>query len=460
MGSIAPLSPTARLTTYFLGTYEANAARFIGFSFSTLLSLSLVALACDPAFDPTPSTSSPPPPPGPRRREIPASVLGLALLAAGALAARAPSGAFIATITAAALALPLLLSRGRSQREPTSPLLSIERSLATICAVLLAIAVGYSRIEAREAVLWGEQPTRADRALEIIAAHAERTATGAIAVACLAAAVILSALEITRAPSPSLSLRAAARRSAPLLIALAVCAAADAAIHLRFVRTRDALRAALAPQFSLFSRLDPPLAGAALDTPAFTPHVAPAAQLTRDIVAINGRGVARLAAMRSAEGAINIGRDLNHALAGGETEGDPQGAPDPAVERAIAANARSSSAPDLSIAVDREIDYATLLLFLRIARSSGVERAEILLTRGRPPVLPVSAPPEAGYVLAGDFAAVPIKLADQGFRAPDGDRFDVVARALATEASARGGEPVILFVPAPDQALSPRSITP
>jgi hypothetical protein len=108
-------------------------------------------------------------------------------------------------------------------------------------------------------------------------------------------------------------------------------------------------------------------------------------------------------------------------------------------------------APDLSIAVDREVDYGSLLLFLRIARSAGVKRGEILLTRGRAPALPASAPPEASYVLASDFAAVPIELSDEGFEARDGVSFDQVAPALVLEAARLRGSasPVRVAVRSP-----------
>lgn len=422
MNRIAPRPPTEQLPIFFVGTYEANAARFIGFSLSTLLSLSLLALA------PSWSQSD-----APRRREIPAAVLGLALLAAGALAARAPSGAFIATVTAAALALPLLTRA--TDRAPNASF--IERSLAELCAVLLSIAVAYGRLEAREAILWSEQPTRADRALEILAADAERTATGVIAATCIALVLLLRALDLIRARSLIPSLIPSLRAAAPLIASILLACAADIALHIRFLRTRDDLRAALAPQFSLFARLDPPLAGDA--APALSPpHAAPAAQLTRDIVAVNGIGIARLGALRSPEGALNIGRDLNHALAS-SLKSAPSGS------HLVAA----SDAPDLSIAIDREVDYGSLLLFLRIARSAGVKRAEILLTRGRAPLLPASAPPEAAYVLASDFAAVPIELTGEGFGAPETDRFERVAPRLVIEAARLAGSPIRVAVPSP-----------
>ena len=424
MNGIAPLPPTEQLPIFFVGTYEANAARFIGFSLSTLLSLSLLVLA--PSFKKRAADA-------PRRREIAAAAIGLGLLAAGALLAKAPSGAFIAAVTAAAIALPLLTRS--PDRTPDDSF--IERALAEVCAVLLAVAVAFGRIEAREAVLWSEQPTRADRALEIIAASAERTATSVIAAACLALLLLLRALDLARARALLPSLRPSFRAAAPLTAAILLACAADIALHVRFLRTRDDLRAALAPQFSLFARLDPPLAGdpATALTP---PHAAPAAQLTRDIVAVNGTGVARLGALRSPEGALNIGRDLNHALAS-----LPKSAPGGPLLIAPA------NAPDLSIAIDREVDFGSLLLFLRIARSAGVRRGEILLTRGRAPALPATAPPEAGYVLASDFAAVPIELADEGFSAPEGDRFDRVAPSLVIEAARLAGSPVRIAVPPP-----------
>lgn len=170
-------------------------------------------------------------------------------------------------------------------------------------------------------------------------------------------------------------------------------------------------------------RLDPP-SGDALDDGKHVPRGAPALQITRDWVAVNTKRLAKLAAIESSDGAINLGRDLGHELA------------------QAAGSEAEAGGPDLSVAVDREVPYESLQRILKIARDAGARRVELLFTRGAAPFIPAGAPPETGYVLARDFVALPAELVttDDGFVGAPGSRFGEAAPELIRRESARGGQ--------------------
>ncbi|MFT3766521.1 MAG: hypothetical protein QM820_13560 [Minicystis sp.] len=205
--------------------------------------------------------------------------------------------------------------------------------------------------------------------------------------------------------------------TAALATVLALGVTGDLVQHGRFFGKRDELRAEIASQFALFARLDPP-AGDALSPERYPPHRATALQITRDVVAVDGRGVARLSALSSPEGAAPVASDLNHALAQAAlTQRDPSGI-------------------DLSISIDREVPGGTLLRLLRIARSAGVRRVDLLLTRGGTPRLVVGGPPEIDIVVPNDFVALPAELADEGVELRDKDRFGSLTPWLIDQALA------------------------
>ena len=147
------------------------------------------------------------------------------------------------------------------------------------------------------------------------------------------------------------------------------------------------------------------------------------------MVAVNGAPVARLAALDSVEGTEHVGRELTRALAA------------PAAE----SSEPESGAPDVSISIDREVPWGRVERLLAMAHAAGARRAEILLTRGDAPVIPVSAPPEASWVLASDFVAVPVLLGAGGLSAPEDQRFGDVAPALV-EANPSAETPVRVAV--------------
>ncbi|MEJ7729131.1 MAG: hypothetical protein WKG00_07945 [Polyangiaceae bacterium] len=133
----------------------------------------------------------------------------------------------------------------------------------------------------------------------------------------------------------------------------------DQALHTRFLGGRDDLRRALEPQFTLFARLDPP-EGAALDRARFAPHVAPALQIARDRLAINGEGVARLSALESPDVVVAVTAALGKALTAAPPDTQAaDGAP----------------APDLAVLVDRQVSWSQAARILGLARRTGAPGA-------------------------------------------------------------------------------------
>jgi serine/threonine protein kinase/biopolymer transport protein ExbD len=398
------------------GTYEANAARFMGFSAACLLSISLTAMPGVSGLASVTTTLSGAI--GVRRREAIAAVLGLTLVMIAALALGAPSGGLVAGAAALVAMVGALLPTVHATNAARD---EIERALAGLLAIGLSIGVAITRLEAREAALWVAL-TRAERVREIVAAQGERTATLVIAAGALLAVVAIEALRFVRLSKAGASLRPRAA-SAVLAIAITAAVIADLATHARFIDTRDELRARTAEQYSLFARLDPPRG----DTVGVTssPKGATALQVARDAVAVNAKGVARLAAIDSPEGAAHLTAELDRALA--------------------AAAAKKEPGPvDLSISIDREVRCDALVRIFRAARAAGVHHVELLLTRGEAPKLAPGAPPETMIVLRDDFGALAAELADDGVVLAPTARFgDVVAELSQT--AARG--PLKIAVP-------------
>ncbi len=404
--------PTDRFTTFSLGMYEANAGRFIGQAGSCVLCLGLCALAGVAPGPPVPAA------PGARREALAATV-GLAALAVLALALGAPSGAIVAGAAAAAVGIGLAVPRrGPQARE-------IERALAGAVAVALAAAVGIARVEGRETVLWDASPTRAARAAEILAAAHERTATEAIALAAAVAFLLHEALRLRRAGALAAVARPRAA-TAGLAVVVGLATTGDVVAHGRVQQKREDLRAALAQQFALFAELDPPSGDAIAGAPGaraegrFAPHRAAALQIARRTVGVNATPTALLAALESDEGGINLGRDLAHALAEAAAKASP-------------------GDPSLSIAIDGEVPWRSAARALGVAHKAGARRVELLLTRGARPQRVKSGPPEASWVMPGDFVALPVDLGDDGFAPGPGDRFADVAAELSRRAIATDG---------------------
>jgi tRNA A-37 threonylcarbamoyl transferase component Bud32 len=409
-----------QLTIFSGGTHEANAGRFLGFSVSALLFASLAAL---PGVSGTARTSSTlTAPAGVRGGEalLAAALLGVAAIVA--IVIGAPSGALVAGAAAVAVGSAFVLP---TLHASTAARDELERAAAGILAVVLALAAGFTRIEAREASLWVETATRAERVAGILASQAERDATLPIAALSLVLVAIVEGVRIARLLRSGASLRPGAD-ALFLGLAIAVGALGDLVQHGRFADARASLRSELRAQFALFSRLDPP-AGDTLDKQGFVPHQATALQVTRDVIAVDGKGVARLAALESPAGALHVAADLNRALAQG------------------ALDQRGSREVDLSVSVDREVDAGALAHLLRIARAAGVRRIELLLTRGASPELERGGPPEIDVVVPRDFVALPAELADEGLALTAGQPFGRIAPTLVVEALAAHG-PIAIAV--------------
>ena len=402
-----------RFTIFSAGTYEANAARFFGFAVAMILCLTLAAL---PGVSGMAGASvTLPRAPGVRPREATVAAIALSVIAAAAAIMGAPSATLVAGVAAATLAIGVTLPTIHAE---TATRDELERAVAGVLAVALAAAVGITRIEAREAVLWDGELTRAARVAEIVAARGERDTTIPIATLSLLVVAAVEGLRVRRLAALG-ALRRPRTGTAALGTVLALAITGDLVLHGRFFGRREELGAALGSQFSLFSRLDPP-SGDALDPARFVPHRATALQITRDVVAVDGRGVARLAALTTPEGAAQVSTDLNHRLA------------------QAALGALDPSGVDLSVSVDREVTGDTLLVLLGVARRAGVRRVEILLTRGEAPRLR-QGPPEIDVVLPGDFVALPAELGDEGVDLAGAGRFGSIAPALIATALAGAG---------------------
>ncbi len=358
-----------------------------------------------------------------RRREAIAAAVGLCAVAVIAAITAAPSAALVAGLSAVAVAssaaLPTIHGETAARDE-------LERAAAGILAVALGVAAGLTRIEAREAVLMAEAPTRAARVAEILAVQAERDATVPLAVVSLAILAAVEALRLRRL-RPLQAITHPRTGTALLVMVIALGVAGDFVQHGRFAAKHAELRAAIAAQFALFARLDPP-PGDALDRQAFGPHRATALQVTRDVIAVDGRGVARLGTLDSPEGASHVAAELDRALAQATLE------------------QKGAEGVDLSVSIDREVDTGAILALLRLARGAGARRIEVLLTRGESPRLGGGGPPEIDVVIPGDFVALPAELADVGVPLPAGEPFGHVAPALVVQALAAHG-PIALAVP-------------
>ncbi|HTJ84006.1 MAG TPA: serine/threonine-protein kinase, partial [Polyangiaceae bacterium] len=376
LGAAAGASNQHAFETIHLGYFEASATRFVGLGLTTILALALAfglaAADRSPLHRPT--------------------ALGAALLLVGAvfaLGAHAPSAAVVLCVASAAV-----LSLGRARVHAEAPELSPFHALTAAVATLTAAGLAYTRVEARGAALWFAGATRADRVTEILASRYERDWTtlsilaAAVAVG-VAAVAFVGRAERMRATRPEL-------RRFPLGAALFTAGvlgvvAFDLYFVLDFKARRQALVAALSEQFALFAQLTPSSAeGHALPSPS----EAPALQITRDAVAVNGKGAARLVALDSPGGKQSLTNAITTALA--------------------APTASGSREVDLSVLVDRGAPTGRVLDLLAIARDSGARTVEILFTRGDPPRIPANGPPEMGHLLPSDFGALRVTLASYG----------------------------------------------
>jgi hypothetical protein len=279
----------------------------------------------------------------------------------------------------------------------------LERRMATLGATALVAAVALSRLEAREAAAWASDAIRIDRVHEILEAAVERRLTVGCVLVVLGSSLGIFGWRIWRD-------RSVVRKTAiPLAVAIAVAAGADAWLEVRIGDARAAVRAELAPQFALFAKLDPP---SVVDQPSAGPPPEPstALQVSSVMLAIDGVPVAPLAALASAPGRAHVGEEIDRALA--------------------KAAARGTTAKRVALMVDREVAFGAVRLLLARARASGVDTADVFLTRGPSPDVPANAPAEAALVKASDFVTRVMVFADDGEQFPDDAPFHAVARRL------------------------------
>jgi hypothetical protein len=367
----APLP--SELPLFNVGMYEANGGRFVGLVLSWGLGVALLTIG--PA---RPGSA-----PLALDRLAAVVVAGLVVLGGWAALAGAASAALVGAATALAVAL-----RGRLPRGPQG--VEIERSGVLFLSVLLAVGAAATRLEGREAILWdpGWQGTRAARVAEIASAGGERGATAALGLAAVGAALLLEFRRFHRLGPLGPQLRAAPG-PVRLLTLLFLGGVLDAGLHGWVLGRRAALRAKLAPRFALYARLSPP-STAGLTAPLIAAGSAPALQVTRDVIALDGVGLARLDMLAEASVSQIVRIELSKAVSAVERPGPGD--------------------PELLVAIDREVPWGMAREVLGLARRLGVRRVQLLFTRGEAPALSPSSPPESSYLLASDFAALPARL--------------------------------------------------
>jgi hypothetical protein len=98
------------------------------------------------------------------------------------------------------------------------------------------------------------------------------------------------------------------------------------------------------------------------------------------------------------------------------------------------------------VSIDRVVTWGVAARLLALARRSGAERIDLLFTRGTAAGLPDGTPPEATWVLASDFIALPIEIVDGGVEASPETPFETVAASII-ERARRGELPVRVAVP-------------
>ncbi|MEW5852913.1 MAG: serine/threonine-protein kinase [Myxococcota bacterium] len=389
VSKLPELDPARHFEVFNEGLGEASVNRFVGFGLSSGLLLAALVTASGPV-DHT------------ARREgrWVAAVLGVLALCAVLLGA--PSGALVMGL--AALAHVLVSSTSRSVRE------ELPFALHRLLVVGMAAVAAHARVEAREAVLWSWQDTRAARVLEMLAANAEMTATTTLSTLALLTTLAFSALRLRRVGR---SVWQPDRGTALLATTMLLWIATDLAIRSQMTTRRSEVRAALTPMFELFAHLDPPVARAGLPSP----HLAPSLRVGRDVVALDSQRVGLTASLSSTEGLGALGLDLSHRLARAE-------APLP-------------DGVQLLVMVDRRVSWQRVARALGVAYGLGIRRVELLLTRGAPPQIPARAPPEAALALPMDFSAVPAELVtDGGHVFPSEMPFEHVAAQLAPTSEA------------------------
>ncbi len=401
------LPPGPAFQLMHAGFYEIALGPFLGFGLSAALTLGLVVLLGPPHL----------------RWSTPWSWVALVMLGGAglALALGAPSAATV--LFPSALAVALL-----STWAELPSTLSRERALAAISCVLCARSAAQSRTDATIAAVWFETNTRAERVDAVIRAAAEQRWSFAAQVVAVAAIALVALLVVRRAKLGGL-LDADSAQSrwvyGGISAALAIVIVTPT---FTIERDLDARRTRfvgmLNEQFGFFAKLDPP---SLADRSLAQPVTSPALQITEDRVALNGEGIGKLTALDTPRGRQSVAAAIVSGLAASPTEDNP--ARPGATLRTV----------DLSLLIDRRVPWRRVEEVLSMAFEGGARNVDLLLTRGEVPVIPASAPPEAGHVMPEDFVALPLELSPQG---PKPDREASYAQ-VTTELLSHAGAGVV-----------------
>jgi hypothetical protein len=393
LAAVERAAPEGRFAILHQGLYEAEVNRAVGFW------VAWGALCAALAREPRGTLSV-----WARVALMVACVSSLLMLAVGA-----SSAGQCALMTAAVLAL--LGSRLDASRDDV-----LRRGVVALGATLAATATALVRHGAAEALVWNSSLDRATR-VDRLTALAREGSVLRFSAALSAALVVLVVLASWRATRWREDARRGLRSIATVLLALVLVLALDGWQRQRVSAARSSARAAIAPQFAIFSRLDvvviPGLA---------EPHVAPSVQLASDVVAIDGVSVVRSAALGSASVRATLAQDLSHRLARERTAEHDRG-------------------PRWTLAVDRRATWARVRAVLSVADEVGAGPCELLFGRSANPRWSVWAPPESALAVPGDYGAIEVRIGAIGDGAllfDEGAAFETVARALRARWNATG----------------------
>lgn len=382
LAAVARSEPEGRFAILHQGLYEAEVNRGIGawVLWATLLATMLLA---------------------PSRASSVRALLAPSLVAvAAAVMALIDARSAALSVGCAAIALAVLATRRAEDRESL-----LRSSLLALGALVASWVLGAVHHGASVATVWNSALDRAQR-VDLLTRLAREDSSLLLGAALSLGAWALATLGRWRALRWQRDARRALRvAAAPVGVALGLLAL-DAMQQRAVQRATAAARSAIAPQFALFSQLDlvvqPSLA---------PPHVAASVQLARDVVAIDGVAVARVAALDHERGRAALAQDLSHRFARERTSG--------------------AEGPRWTLAVDRRARWAQVRTVLAVARSVGAGPCELLFGRSANPRWTVWAPPESALALPSDYTALAVELGQgAGARFDDDVPFERVATAL------------------------------
>jgi len=258
----------------------------------------------------------------------------------------------------------------------------LPRTVATFAGLACAALAAIVRAQALCDAAWCLEPTRAARAVAIASAFRERSVTlGAAAVA------IVVALVVTRGAWRASGLRSRAARA---WLAFAILlGASEITLAARVAFAKDAIYTHLAPEFALFSRLDP----VPSDGRGVVPPIRPTLKIARDRVALDDTPALLLAALDTEAGASVLRSDLAHRVARDDDD---------------------RARVDLLVMVDASVAPHVVRTCLRAAYDAGVRRVGFLALRGASIPANAKLPDETLYALPEDFTMIAVRLAEGG----------------------------------------------